>query len=185
KLEDAYMPALLAAGLAAWIDEKAPAGATFKHDAPPSRKPALHARLIEVLDEATENEAHWGFRAIASPNAIAVISRVKAASTMAGLDLDIPQRRLVILRNNPWPTGKRSTEIHDALLAAGGIVRSVSDHDLRVFAALKAMRATPDAHLQEWLVHRRPASSTELLRDVLSEFPADSAESASEPAEKA
>jgi hypothetical protein len=93
RTEDEQMPALLAAGLAAWIGEQAPTGATYKHDPLPGRKPALHGRLIEVLDEATENEAHWCFRAVASLNAIAVISRVRAACTMAGLDREVPQRR--------------------------------------------------------------------------------------------
>ena len=169
--EDAHMPGLLAAGLAAWIDEQAPTGAVYKLDPPPGTKPALHARLIQVLDEATENEAHWGFRAIAHSAAIAVQARVKAAATMAGLDRDIPQRRLVLLRNGPWPTGKRSTEIREAFLAAGGVIREVSERDLKVFAALRALRADPPVGLQEWLVTRRPASGTALLSEVLGHAP--------------
>jgi hypothetical protein len=159
--EDANMPSLLGAGLAAWIDEQAPTGRTYKHDPLPSAKPSLHARLIEVLDEATENEAHWGFRAIASTNAIAVISRVRAACTMTGLDPDVPQRQLVLLRNGPWPTGKRTTEVLDAFTAAGGVVRPVSERDLKIFAALREMSGA--AHFQEWLLARRPASGTELF----------------------
>ncbi|MFC0003766.1 ATP-binding protein [Micromonospora siamensis] len=165
--EDARMPELLAAGLAAWTAEQAPTGATYKHDPPPGRKPALHGRLIEVLDEATENEAHWCFRAIASGNAIAVLSRVRAACTMAGLDREIPQRRLVLLRNGPWPTGPRTRQVLAAFDAAGGVVHAVTEADLRVFAALRELAATPDARLPEWLVSRRPASGTALLRDVL------------------
>jgi hypothetical protein len=167
--EDEVMPGLVSAGLACWIEEQAPTGTTFKHDPPPGRKPALHARLIQVLDEATENEAHWAFRAIASPNAIAVISRMKAACTVAGLDREIPQRRLIVLRNGPWPSGPRSTEVRNAFIDAGGILSPVSDGDLRVFVALQTMRATPHAQFQEWLVARRPASSTELFRSVLAD----------------
>jgi hypothetical protein len=167
KTEDAHMPALLAAGLASWIDEQARTGRTYKRDPLPTTKPALHGRLIEVLKEATENEAHWGFRAIASTNAIAVISRVRAACTMAGLDPDIPQRRLIVLRRGPWPTGKRTKEVTDGFDAAGGIRHEVSDHDLKVLAALRDMRANPHAQLQEWLRTRRHASDTELFRAVL------------------
>jgi hypothetical protein len=177
--EDTLMPALLAAGLAAWIDEQAPTGATFKYDPPPGTKPALHGRLIEVLDEATENEAHCGFRAIASTNAVAVISRVRAACTKAGLDLEIPQRRLVLLRNGPWPTGKRTREVTDAFTAAGGVVHAASADDLRVFAALQDLFAAPDAHLRDWLVARRPASNTGLFRNVLG----DRADVPGEPAD--
>jgi hypothetical protein len=167
KAEDEQMPSLLAAGLAAWIGEQAPTGATYKHDPPPGRKPALHGRLIEVLDEATENEAHWCFRAIANSNATAVISRVRAACTMAGLDREIPQRRLILLRNGPWPTGPRTKEVLNAFGAAGGITHDVSEADLEVFAALREMSTTPDAQFQEWMVDRRPASGTSLFRDLL------------------
>ncbi|WP_433318712.1 ATP-binding protein [Micromonospora sp. CA-269861] len=165
--EDEHMPPLLAAGLAAWIAEQAPTGATYKYDPPPGRKPALHGRLIEVLDEATENEAHWCFRAIAHPNAVAVTARVKAACTLAGLDRDLPQRRLILLRNGPWPTGKRTTEVLTGFDAAGGLRCAVSEADLRVFAALRVMATEPSTALQEWLVARRPASGTELFRAVL------------------
>ncbi|MFF5180766.1 ATP-binding protein [Micromonospora sp. NPDC000316] len=165
--EDERMPQLLAAGLAAWISEQAPTGATYKYDPPPGRKPALHGRLIEVLDEATENEAHWCFRAVAHPNAIAVTARVKAACTMAGLDRDLPQRRLVLLRNGPWPTGKRTTEVLTAFDAAGGVRCAVTEADLRVFAALRVLSGEPSTVLQEWLITRRPASGTDLFRAVL------------------
>lgn len=171
--EDAEMPALLAAGLTAWIDEQAPTGATYKHDPLPSRKPALHGRLIEVLNESTENEAHWAFRAINSPSAVAVISRVKAASTMAGLDRAVPQRRLVVLRNSPWPSGKRTKEVTEEFLKAGGVVARISEQDLKVFAALKHLTVAPPPHFQEWLRARRPAGRTVLFSAVLEPAPSE------------
>ncbi|WP_319460115.1 ATP-binding protein [Micromonospora sp. RTP1Z1] len=181
RTEDEHLPPLLAAGLAAWIGEQAPTGATYKHDPLPGRKPALHGRLIEVLDEATENEAHWCFRGIAHPNAIAVTARVKAACTMAGLDPAFPQRRLVLVRNVPWPTGKRTTEVLAAFDAAGGIRCDIPEADLRVFAALRQMSAAADTTFPEWLVARRPAGGTRLLRAVLGDHspaPAGSVEPA-------
>ncbi|MFI5908755.1 ATP-binding protein [Dactylosporangium sp. NPDC051541] len=178
--EDAEMPGLLAAGLTAWIDEQAPSGVTYKHDPLPSRKPALHGRLIEVLNESTENEAHWGFRAIGSPSAVAVISRVKAASTMAGLDPNVPQRRLIVLRNTPWPTGARTREVTAAFAKAGGVVARISEADLKVFAALRHLTVAPPPHFQEWLRARRPASGTALFAAVLETAPAEG-----EPARKA
>ncbi|TDC45853.1 ATP-binding protein, partial [Micromonospora sp. KC207] len=167
RTEDEHLPPLLAAGLAAWIAEQAPTGATYKHDPPPGRKPALHARLIEVLDEATENEAHWCFRGIAHPNAIATIARIRAACTMAGLDRQFPQRRLVLLRAGQWPTGKRTAQVLAAFDAAGGLRRAVPEADLRVYAALRELGRSPDAAYHEWLVARRPASGTTLFRAVL------------------
>jgi hypothetical protein len=165
--EDAEMPPLLAAGLQAWIDEQAPSGVVFKQDPKPSPKPALHGRLIEVLDEATENEAHWAFRAIAHPNARAVTARIKDACTMAGLDLAIPQRRLILLRQQPWPTGARTKETLDSFLAAGGIWHQISERDLKTFDALRRMQTVQHALLGEWLVARRPASRTALFSEIL------------------
>jgi uncharacterized protein DUF87 len=187
RTEDAHMPVLLAAGLAAWIDEQAPSGTTYKQDPPPGAKPALHARLIEVLNEATENEAHCGFRAIASPSAVAVISRVKAACTMIGLDHEIPQRRLVLLRTGSWPTGKRTKEILDGFVAAGGMLHAVPEADLKVMAALGQMRKSSGPLFQEWLAVRRPASAIPLFREVLGDraAPSPAAEAEVDPAQLA
>lgn len=164
--EDLHMPGLLSAALASWIDEQAPSGTTYKHDMLMGAKPVLHARLVEVIDEATENEAHWGFRAIASPHPISVISRVKAACTKVGLDGSIPQRRLVLLRNDPWPNGKRTHEVTTAFKEAGGDLRTISRADLKVFSALRTLREQPTAQLQQWLLARRPASNTALFRSL-------------------
>jgi hypothetical protein len=64
RAEDEALPPLLSAGLAAWILERGEAGRHFEQDPPPSTKPPLHARLRRTLDDDTEEEAHWGFRAI-------------------------------------------------------------------------------------------------------------------------
>ncbi|MFE0588903.1 helicase HerA domain-containing protein [Micromonospora echinospora] len=165
--EDVRMPELLGAGLAAWIGEQATTGATYRHDPPPGRKPALHGRLVEVLDEATENEAHWCFRAIGSGNAVAVLSRIRAACTLAGLDRAVPQRRLVLLRNGAWPSGRRTSEVLDAFRAAGGVTHPVGEADLRVLAALRTLAAEGDPAYPDWLLARRPASGTALFGAVL------------------
>ncbi|MFG2037863.1 ATP-binding protein [Dactylosporangium sp. NPDC048998] len=164
--EDIEMPQLLAAGISAWIGEQAPTGVVYKQDPQPGANPALHGRLIQVLDEATENEAHWGLRAIAHPNPRAATARIKNACVMAGLDRAVPQRRLVLLRKDDWPTGARTRETVEAFLAAGGIWHQIADADLRVFDALRRMQAVPHALFGEWLVSRRPASGTRLFREV-------------------
>ncbi|WP_433612708.1 ATP-binding protein [Dactylosporangium sp. CA-139114] len=167
--EDIEMPPLLAAGINAWIGEQSPTGAVFKQDPQPGAKPALHGRLIQVLDETTENEAHWAIRAIAHPNARAVTTRIKNACVMSGLDLAVPQRRLVLLRRGEWPTGARTKETIDKFIAAGGIWHRIDDADLKVFDALRRMQAVPNALFGEWLVSRRPASRTELFAALFGE----------------
>jgi hypothetical protein len=97
---------------------------------------------------------------------------------MAGLDPAVPQRKLVVLREGGWPSGKRTKEITDGFVAAGGIVHEISEQDLKVFAALRDMSTTPHVQLQEWLVARRHASGTNLFRDVLGDRGATPAETA-------
>jgi uncharacterized protein DUF87 len=167
--EDVAMPQLLAAALTAWIAERGDGGRAFAMDAPPSRKPALHARLRRDLDEATEDEQHWAVRAIASGNARAAQCRIRNACTMAGLRRGVRKRRVYLLRNAPWPSGRVMGEVVTAFTDAGGVTLSLDVDDLRTFAALKQLLAERDANLQAWLVARQPASGTSLLRTVLAD----------------
>src|SRR5690606_6262704 len=109
--EDTAMPELLAAGLSAWIIERGPAAAGFIQDPRPGRRPPLHARLRRTVDERTEAEEHWAFRAIASPKARAVQCRIRGASLEAGLAAGASGRSLFLLRNSAWPTGRVTREV--------------------------------------------------------------------------
>jgi hypothetical protein len=102
------LPPLLAAGLAAWAEEHRDLPG-FESDPPPRGKPTLHGRLRLVLDEATGDEAHWSFRAMASQNATAALRRLRNVSILAGVTERMPTRRLVILRNDGWSRGPVST----------------------------------------------------------------------------
>ncbi|MEN3540939.1 DUF87 domain-containing protein [Microbispora sp. ZYX-F-249] len=167
--EDAVMPRLLAAGLSAWITEQGEDGRLFAQDPPPSTKPPLHARLRRTLDEATENEAHWCFRAISASHHIAALNRLKAASTAAGLDERIPARRLFVLRNQSWAKGPVTQEALTAFEQAGGRVLQIEEDDLRIFAALRDLLAENPPELQAWLVSRRPTSEVKLFAEALSD----------------
>jgi hypothetical protein len=164
-MEDARVPVLLAAGLRALIVELG--DPAYKTDPVPSTKPPLHARLRRTLDEGIEDEEHWAFRAIASGHPGAVMSRVQSASTMAGLDADVPKRRLFLLRNERWPSGPKTTETVNEFHAKGGRTLPLSLDDLRTFEALRIMQSEQDGRLNEWLVERKPASSTDLFQTVL------------------
>jgi hypothetical protein len=170
KREDEAMPELLAAGLTAWIAERASDGPAFGLDPPPSRKPALHARLRRCLDEATEDERHWAFRAIASGNARAVQARVRGACTMAALRHGAQRRRLYLLRNGSWPAGPVTRQVIGEFTGAGGVVLPVTVEDLRTFSALRGLLAERDGDLREWLVARQPASRTGLFQAALAEL---------------
>ncbi|WP_259406465.1 ATP-binding protein [Microbispora sp. H10885] len=167
--EDAVMPGLLSAGLQAWIAEQGEAGRVFSQDPSPSSKPPLHARLRRTLDEATENEAHWCFRAISATHHTAALTRLLNASTAAGLNDRIPQRKLFVLRNQGWAKGPVTQEALAAFEQAGGRILQVVDDDLGIFAALRTLLAENPPHLQAWLVARRPTSEVKLFAEALSD----------------
>ncbi|MFC7245373.1 helicase HerA domain-containing protein [Catellatospora aurea] len=171
--EDGEMPELLAAGLSAWIEELGEAGRAFRVDPPQGGKVPLHARLRRSLDEATEDEQHWSFRAIAHTNAIAALSRLQAARTSAGLSRGIGKRKLFLLRNIDWNKGAKTQEVLKAFAADGGTRLSIGEDDLRTFAALRQLLAERDSGLAAWLADRRPAGRTMLLRTVLGEIVAE------------
>ncbi|MFC0863238.1 ATP-binding protein [Sphaerimonospora cavernae] len=169
--EDAAMPELLSAGLTAWIAEQGEDGPVFSQDPPPSSRPPLHARLRRILDEATEDEAHWCFRAISATHHTAVLTRLKNASVAAGLDAAIPKRRLFVLRNQSWAKGPVTQETLAAFEQAGGRVLPVEVEDLKIFAALRDLQAENPPNLQAWLATRKPTSEVKLFREALSDAP--------------
>jgi Helicase HerA, central domain len=165
--EDERMPALLAAGLSAYVNELGDRGQLFSVDQVRGKKPPLHARLRETLDELTEDEAHVAFRAIAHRNARAVQSRISSARTESGLRAGGDQRRLVLIRNTGWPTGPVTARALAELEELGGVCTPIREDDLRTFAALEVMRRPQQPGFLEWLAVRRPAGSTELFRRTL------------------
>lgn len=172
--EDAELPGLLSAGLEAWITERGDAGAHFEQDAPPSTKPALHARLRRTLHEETEEEAHWGFRGISTeyhPNA--VLNRIRAACTEAGLAADVAHRRLFLLRGGEWPRSPKNQEAVASFEAAGGRRLAVTEEDLRILWALRDLLASKSQDVEAWLVARQPTRDVAFLREALADAAAD------------
>ncbi|MFI6635112.1 helicase HerA domain-containing protein [Nonomuraea fuscirosea] len=167
--EDAMMPALLAAGLSAWIAEQGGPGVAFSVDPPPSPKPPLHARLRRTLDETSEDEVHWAFRAVTAGHGNAALNRIRKASVAAGLDAEVPKRRLFLLRNAPWSKGAATRAAIAAFEQAGGRTLRVGEDDLRVLAALRSLLAENPAHLAGWLARRRPTASVSFLTEALTD----------------
>ncbi|NMH81780.1 ATP-binding protein, partial [Pseudonocardia xinjiangensis] len=120
--EDERMPALLTAGLSAYIAEFGESGQLLVVDQARGRKPALHARLRRTLDEQTEDEIHVAFRAIAHQHPRAVQSRIGSARTESGLGAGGDKRTLVVIRNAPWPSGPVTARVVTELEELGGIV---------------------------------------------------------------
>jgi hypothetical protein len=170
KREDTVVPGLLSAGLNAWIIERGMADESFGQDGPPSAKPPLHARLRRTLDESSEDEAHWSFRAISNKHhGLAALHRIKQAVTAAGVDYGVPKRRLYFLRNGPW-SGDKTLSVIEELTSKNTITLALGESDLRTLAALQALFKEAPDELPAWLVERRPAGDIQIFRQAMADL---------------
>ncbi|TDD32577.1 hypothetical protein E1286_43445, partial [Nonomuraea terrae] len=164
--EDELVPALLAAGLRAWITEQGEEGRAFSVDPPPGRRPSLHARLRQALSPDSEDQRHWTFRMIGARHHIAALKRLTDGMQASGLGPQTADRRFIVLRNHAWSEGPATRARVAELKDHGGLALTVRDDDLRVFEALRRMAAEQDPAFEAWLRARRPAGSTELFTTV-------------------
>ncbi|MFD2473191.1 ATP-binding protein [Amycolatopsis silviterrae] len=164
KVEDEVMPRLLSAALRGWITE---VGDDEMEWDTRGSDGELHAWLTHTLDETSDLEEHWAFRAIAANHAVAVLNRFRKARSAAGQRRGADNRHLVVIRNSSWSKGKQTQAELRAFEAAGGKRRKMSEADVRTFWALDEMfvKGGPDVH--EWLIDRRPARRSQLLSGVL------------------
>jgi hypothetical protein len=167
--EDELMPALLGAGLRSLVKELGVDETRFLIEADFGGKAALHARLRYTVEEATENEIHWSFRAIAADNARAAQTRIRNAVVESGL-ASLASRRLILLRNTRYPSGAKTKEIKDDFEARGGLSLPLGAADLRTLAALQALLASRPPGLEAWLRRERPATRTEVFATVLGDL---------------
>ena len=166
--EDEWMPRLLTAGLKSLV---LGAGAAATPSPLPSCKmPHLHARLRLTLDEKRDDEDQWGFRGIATDNAISAQARIRAARREVNLKAGSDQRKLILIRDTNWPKGTRMNQTREAFLNDGGITMLISIDDLRTFSALHEMLTDPTPSLIEWLRTKRPASNSEVLGTVVADI---------------
>ena len=166
--EDNAVPSLLAAGLTAWILERGDADDAFTVDPPPSTDPPLHARLRLTLDESTEDQVHWCFRAVSDTHhAVAALARMRKACTAAGLDAKVPKRKLFLLRNGDWSSGTKTQQANDQFEKNGGQTLPFDSEDLRALSALQTLLAEEPMQLQGWLADRRPTREIAVLQRAL------------------
>ena len=165
--EDLEIPPLLRAGIEAWIAERGPAVQAYEADPSPSSNPPLHAGVRRTVDERTEADVRCSFRAIAHPNALAVQNRLRRALQQSGVEAGDDTRRLVILRRAGWPSGPKTAELVAEFTRRGGLKLDVDPDDLRTFEALRKLLQEKHSALSSWLVARRPAGGTGLLRAAL------------------
>ncbi|OLR94351.1 ATP-binding protein [Actinokineospora bangkokensis] len=169
--EDVLMPELLSTVLRAWITEVGDDNMEWECRTWSNRN-EVHAWLTRTLDEEKDLEEHWAFRFIAVPDPRAALSRVRKAISATKLNQGADNRHLVLIRNLKWSTGLKTREELASFDQAGGDRLAFAEDDLRTYWALKELIAANRPDLHDWLVARRPASRSALLRAVLPEPPA-------------
>ncbi|WP_423463349.1 helicase HerA domain-containing protein [Promicromonospora sp. MS192] len=176
--EDRRMPDLMRSALTWWTTEQGTE--RFRYELPPATlaagNPTMHAELHRTLDETTEDKIFWSFRSIAWRDGRAVINRIDRFVRATGLDPLVPKRKAYLLRTGEWSTGHKTRQKVQEFEAAGGVViglsRETLESGLRTFAALERLaRTQPSARFQTWLLSRRPAGRTALLRTVFGDPP--------------
>jgi hypothetical protein len=167
-VEDKVMPALLSAALRGWITEVGDDNMEWVCE-DRNGTTELHAWLTRTLDEASDLEEHWAFRAISARHPIAVLNRFRKARSAAGLRKGVDNRHLIVIRNSSWSKGEKTQAELKAFEAAGGRRLKLTEPDMRTFWALDKMFVKGGTELLEWLVDRRPASRSQLLSEVLPE----------------
>lgn len=171
--EDTVLPALLEAGLTAWIAERGDARDAYWNDPQPGGKPALHARLRRTFGDETEDEEHWAFRAIAAKHHISALNRIRNAVRAAGLTEGVTRRKLFLLRNPEYSQGARTQEVLRAFEKAGGRQLRFGDRDIAILLALQGMiKRYGYETLQPWFASRQPTREIEFLSAALTEAPA-------------
>lgn len=164
--EDVVVPGLIAAGLATWIQAQN-SDVEYHQDARPApNRPALHGRLRRTVDVDADIEASWAFRAIAAPHYRSVQSRLDKAATTAGLTSGSPLRSLFLLRREPWPTGAKTHEMIDELMAKGARLIRWSNDDVKVLFALRELQIERSDYLAEWIASRDPAAQVGFLSEL-------------------
>ncbi|MGI5148276.1 helicase HerA domain-containing protein [Plantactinospora sp. CA-294935] len=180
--EDEVMPPLLAAGLTAWILERGDAGESFSVDPPPSTDPPLHARLRLTLDERTEDQVHWCFRAISDDHhGNAALARLRKACVASALDTGLTKRKLFLLRNGEWSSSAATRKAVGTFTEAGGQTIGLDDEDLRILSALRVMLAEATMDLQGWLAARRPTRDLKFLQHALADVDGWTADGGPDP----
>jgi hypothetical protein len=183
KTVDVSLPKLLRAGISAWVDENPDRG-PLTIDPPPGPKPPLHGRLRKIIDAETESEIHCSFRAVFNSNAVAALNRLRAAIVSSGLGLGAANRRLYVLRNNPWARGQVTQQTLAEFRRLGGKTMPLEAEDLKIFSALEELLTDHKDEIVPWLKSRRPASQTKLFDSIFgspSAQPDPSASPASPP----
>ena len=171
-LEDKEMPPLLGAGLQAWVREKDEnEQRRFTVAVETVSSSATHATLRESFSDDVEDYGVWYLRGLQKAHHAAVLPRLERLMLLAALDPQVPHRRAVLLRNEPWPSGQVCRAKREHFETLGGMLRKIAKDDLKTFYALGKMLEEDEPDFDRWLARRRPASRTGIFTEIFGSPP--------------
>ncbi|GHF98304.1 MULTISPECIES: ATP-binding protein [Amycolatopsis] len=164
---DQVMPGLVQAALRSWITEVGNDDRSWETEGLDGGGD-LHAGLRRTVDEERDLWERWVFRAIPPQHGNRTLRQMRAARSAAGVRKGMDNRHLVLIHDGPrgWTGGTTISE-YTALEALGSPRVEISKDDIRTFWALSQMLTKQSYELLNWLVARKPASKTELLKKIL------------------
>ncbi len=130
-------------------------------------RPPLHARLRFSYRAEGDREQHLSLRALQRTHATAYQSRLKAAMTASGINRSLSFRRLLIVRTNAVPNGTKTYKLTQDFLAAGGLVISPTEDELRTLSGLWHVHHQNYADFKNWLQQRRLVSQLPFLQEAV------------------
>ncbi|WP_410564489.1 helicase HerA domain-containing protein [Amycolatopsis sp. cmx-4-61] len=167
RLVDEIMPDLVQAALKSWITEVGNDDRSWETESLDGAG-ELHAGLRRTVDEERDVREQWLFRAIASQHGNIVLRKLREAKLASGVQEGVRNRHLVLIHDGGkgWGGGVTTGEL-GKLEQLGSPRVQISKEDIRTFWALRQLLTKQSYHLLNWLVARKPASRTSLLRQIL------------------
>lgn len=145
--------------------------------------PALHARIRTVYHSESDREEHACVRVLQRTHPAAYKARLCAAMTAAGIDRDLPFRKLVIVRTAPRLTGLKMAELTSQFEKRGGLLVGISEADAGKLKVLVDLWQARDPELDSWLRDRKPVSRLAFFGQLLAQHGEESDKKVT-PAEK-
>ncbi|MEU5152938.1 ATP-binding protein [Glycomyces sp. NPDC021274] len=131
--------------------------------------PRYAPRHCGVHVEVKVGERRLALRAVADSKGMKFKGRLNWLTEQSGM-AEEDGAEAVLIRTSDTPLMTRaSVAAVDLFKRGGGRMVQADHHDLRVFAALKALRNEAPSGLRAWLAKARPAGSTRLMQEIFDE----------------
>ena len=131
------------------------------------RFPSLHARVRIIYHDQGDREEHVCLRVLQRTNPTSYKARLSAAMTAAGIDRDLPFRKLLVIRTTPAMSGPKTAELTRQFEKRGGRILGMTEADAAKLKLLAELDRGQETGFEEWLRQRRPVSQIAFFGQIL------------------